>query len=115
MGLTGTRAVHWILAALLLVAWLALWAVRRRIPLWFFPAALCLAVLCFPAGVLAGRAETAAAGCTADNLCFSMREVDWWLNGALAMLACGALAAVTVAVELGRAASRYLSGRPGPG
>ncbi|MGK5743282.1 hypothetical protein [Micromonospora sp. URMC 103] len=111
MGLTDATPVGWILPALLVVAWLSLWAVRRRVPLWFPVLALCLAILCFPIGAMAGSAEVDDPGCTPDIRCFSITAVDWWLNGLLGMLTCAALAVLTVAAELGRAAVRYLSRR----
>jgi hypothetical protein len=71
------------------------------IPLWFFAVAAVLAILCFPAGMLAGRQDLAGAECTPDNLCFSADEVGWWWNGLLGVLAIGALALLTGAARRG--------------
>ncbi len=106
MILAETRPVDWILPLLLLLGWIALWVVRRRVPPWFFAVAAMLAVLCVLAGMLAGRVEIRGTDCTPDNLCFSENEVDWWANGLLGLLTTGALGlatlVVTAAVRAGR-------------
>lgn len=98
MILAETRAADWILPALLLAGWATLWATRRRVPPWFFAVAAALAVLCLPAGMLAGRSELGGTNCTPDNLCFSADEVDWWINGLLGLLAAGVLGVITLLV-----------------
>lgn len=98
MTLGGTHLVDWTLPALLLLAWITLWAARRRVPTWFFAAGVLLAILCIPAGMFAGKAQLAGSDCTPDNLCFSSDEVDWWANGLFGFLGTGVLAFVTLVV-----------------
>jgi hypothetical protein len=95
----ASNPVAWIVPGLLVGAWIALWLLRRPVRPWFFLAAAVLAVLCFPAGMLAGRAELEGLSCTPDNLCFSADEVDWWLNGLLGLLTTCALAVLTPVVD----------------
>jgi hypothetical protein len=107
MILAETSPGDWILPAVLVLAWLALQATRRRVPAWFFAAGLLLAILCIPAGMLAGRAELGGIDdCTPGNLCFSATEVDWWFNGVLGFLTTGALALATLVVAAVVAAVR---------
>jgi hypothetical protein len=89
-----------ILPTILVVAWIVLWLVRRPVWPWFFVAAAILAVLCFPAGVQAARAELDGLSCTPDNLCFSADEIDWWVNGALGLVTIGGLALLTLLVDV---------------
>jgi hypothetical protein len=88
--------VDWILPVLLVVAWAVLWTARRHVSRWFFAAGLVAALLCVPAGMIAGKAEMSGSDCTADNLCFSMHQVDFWVNGLLGFFATGLLALVTM-------------------
>ena len=114
MILAETSVGDWILPALLVLAWLILWATRRRVPLWFFAAGVILAILCFPAGMLAGRAELDSVDdCTPGNLCFSANEVDWWFNGVLGFLTTGALAIASLVVAAVIAAVRNGRNRTG--
>ena len=104
--LRDSHPVDWILPAVLVVGWIALWAARRRVPRWFFLAGLVLAVLCVPAGMIAGKAQANGPDCAAGNLCFSMREVDLWVNGLLGLVATGLLALLTMIVHAVAAIAR---------
>lgn len=73
--------VNWVLPAILLLTWLALWVTRRRVPLWFFGAGLVLAILCVPAGIVAAHVELRGRYCSPENLCFSGYQIIWWCNG----------------------------------
>jgi uncharacterized membrane protein len=96
--LAETGPVDWLLPNLLGLAWLTLWVTRREISPRFFAVGAVLAVLCFPAGMIASRQELTGANCTPDNLCFSADAVDWWWNGILGVFTTGALALVTVVI-----------------
>lgn len=91
MELTGASAVDVILPALLGTAWLGL-TLARRMSGWFFGLGGCVALLCFPAGIMAGRFELGDTDCTPGNLCFSAIMVDWWLNGLFGLLTVAVLA-----------------------
>jgi hypothetical protein len=106
----AANPVTWILPALLVLAWIAILLLRRSVWPWFFVAAAALILLCFPAGVLAGHAELDGVSCTPDNLCFSLYKLLWWLNGMLGFLTTGALALLTLAVDLVHPAVRRGSG-----
>jgi hypothetical protein len=114
VGWAETRAIYWVLPALLTVGWLVLWLTRRRVRPWFFALAIVLALLCFPAGSIAGHAETSGEDCTPDNLCFSIQEVHWWFNGMYGLLTCGVLVVLTLGVELVLAIVRRRSKTPPP-
>ncbi|MGC5331616.1 hypothetical protein [Micromonospora sp. DT62] len=92
-------AVDAILPALLVTVWLGLTLVRR-VPGWFFGLGACVALLCFPAGIIAGRLELGDTDCTPDNLCFSANMVDWWLNGLLGLFTVAVLAILSGARRL---------------
>jgi hypothetical protein len=113
VSVAETQPVDWILPAVLLLTWCALWATRRRVSPGFFAAGVLLAVLCIPGGMLAGRAELAGAGCTPGNLCFSAYEVGWWANGILGFLTTGVLALATLAVSAVVAVMRSARDRTG--
>lgn len=95
MIFSWTLPVNWVLPTILLLAWLTLWATRRRVTLWFFGAGLLLAILCVPAGMLAARAELNGTYCSPDNLCFSMNEILWWCNGIFGFLTTAVLGLAT--------------------
>jgi hypothetical protein len=99
--LADSKPIDWILPALLFLAWIAFWVVRRRVPVWFFVVAVLLAILCLPAGMVAGDIELRGTYCTPDNLCFSMNGVHWWINGLLAFLTATGLAFLTPFVGTG--------------
>lgn len=104
---TESAPVDWLVSGLLGLVWIALWAVRKRAPPWFFVVGAVLAVLCFPAGMAAGRLELGGVhNCTPGTLCFSMNEVHWWWNGLLGLLTNAALGLVTVAITGAFAARR---------
>ncbi len=48
---------------------------------------------------IAGKAQAAGPDCSAGNLCFSMGEVDLWVNGLLGFFATGLLALATMIVQ----------------
>ncbi|GAB3973913.1 hypothetical protein GCM10029978_054260 [Actinoallomurus acanthiterrae] len=98
MTFSRTLPVIWVLPTMLLLVWLTLWAIRRRVPLWFFGAGLLLAILCFPAGMLAARVELNGTYCSPDNLCFSMNEALWWGNGIFGFLTTAVLGLATPVV-----------------
>jgi hypothetical protein len=111
-----TAAVDWILPALLAAAWLLSWLTRRRIRLWFLAVAVALSILCVPAGMVAGTAQMSGATCgPGDSSCFSIDEVDWWLNGLFGFLTCALLGFLTVAVESVMAVVRRTSQHTGHG
>jgi hypothetical protein len=95
----GSNPVDWILPVVLVAGWIGLWATRRRVPRWFFVAGVVLAALCVPAGMIAGKAAAGGPDCSAGNLCFSMGEVDLWVNGLFGFFATGLLALVTMIVQ----------------
>jgi len=96
--LRDSHPVDWILPTVLVVDWIGLGAAQRRVPRWFFVAGVVLAVVCVPAGMIAGKAQAAGPDCSPGNLCFSMGEVDLWVNGLLGFFATGLLALVTMIV-----------------
>lgn len=106
MTFAGSEPVDWLLPGLLGLAWLTLWVARKRIPPWFFAVGAILAVLCFPAGLVAGRLELGDTNCTPDNLCFSADGVDWWWNGILGLLTNAVLALVTAGITSALAVAR---------
>jgi hypothetical protein len=117
---TGRRSTdvdwhHWVLPALLAVAWLLLWLTGRRVRLWFLPIAVALSILCVPAGMIAGSAQTSGASCGPNELCFSMHEVDWWFNGLFGFVTCAVLAILTLVVELVMTIVRRTSDGPTAG
>jgi uncharacterized membrane protein len=99
--LAEAEPVDWILSALLVLAWITFWVVRRRVSVWFFVAAVLLSILCLPAGVIAGEAELRGISCSPDNLCFSMNEVHWWMDSLLGLLTAVVLAFFTPFVGTG--------------
>jgi hypothetical protein len=109
--------INWVLPIVLVVVWAPLWATRRRTRLWFLATALVGSVLCFPAGVIAGDAEIAAhqrematgVACSPDNLCASMWELHWWLNGLSGLGIWVLLAATTIIVEMAIAIKRRIA------
>lgn len=101
MLLAEAKPIDWILSALFVLTWVTFWAVRRRVPVWFFVVAALLTILCLPAGVIAGNAELSGTYCAPDNLCFSMNEVHWWINGLLVFLTVTVLAFLTPFVGAG--------------
>src|SRR4051794_10603061 len=94
-----TRPFDWLLPALLVLTWLALWAARKGTPTWFVIAGVALPVLCFPTGMVAARLELAGTECTPANLCFSADEVDWWWNAILGFVTTGLLALTTMVIQ----------------
>jgi hypothetical protein len=99
MSAWGTP-VDWLLPGLLSLAWLTFLVTRKLIPSWSFVVGAVLALLCFPAGVIAGRLELASVdNCTADNLCFSLNQLHWWWNGFLGLLTIAALGMITLVTE----------------
>lgn len=106
MLLAEAKPIDWILSALLVLTWVTLWVVRRRVPVRFFVGAVLLAILCLPAGVMAGDMELRDTYCAPDNMCFSMNGVHWWINGLLAFLTAAALAFLTPFVGTGIEAVR---------
>ncbi|GAA4632914.1 hypothetical protein GCM10023196_068350 [Actinoallomurus vinaceus] len=112
MTYSSALPLIWVLPTMLLLAWLTLWATRRRVPLWFFVAGLLLAILCFPAGMLAARAELNGTYCSPDNLCFSINEVRWWWNGIFGVLTTAVLGLATLVVT---AVVRVVRARNRPG
>jgi hypothetical protein len=99
-----TDPAGWIIPGLIALCWLVLVAVRRTVPpRWFFPAAAGLAILCFPAGVVAAKLELSGLDCTPDNLCFSADEARWWYSGILGLAVVVALILITgIGVVLSR-------------
>ncbi|MFG1778879.1 hypothetical protein ACGFIR_00890 [Micromonospora sp. NPDC049051] len=94
MDVAGVGAVDVILPALLLATWLGL-ALAHRVSGWFFGLGGCVALLCLPAGFVAGRFELGDTDCTPGNLCFSATMVDWWLNGLFGLLTVALLAVLS--------------------
>jgi hypothetical protein len=113
VNLEMTDPVNWILPALLVLTWLALWVTRRRVGVWFFLSGLLLAVLCVPAGMIAAKVELNGTDCTPGNLCFSAAEVGWWCNGLFAFLTTGVLAVLTPTVSMVLTATRGERSRTG--
>jgi hypothetical protein len=103
----------YLLTFVLAGVWLVLWRARLRARLWFLLAALGASILCFPLGVVVGRAAMRAAHCTTqDAACSSGPALDIWLNGFLAFESTLVLAAVTFAIEAGLTLRQHLRGRP---
>lgn len=73
--------------------------INRRVSGWFFGLAGCVALLCFPAGIVASRIEMSGIDCTGGNMCFSANEVQWWLSDVLALFTVAALAIVSVVLR----------------
>jgi uncharacterized membrane protein len=99
--LAEAEPVDWILSALLVLAWITFWVVRRRVPVWFFVAAVLLSILCVPAGLIAGEAELRGSYCRPGDLCSSMNEVHWWMDSLLGLLTTVVLAFFTPFVSTG--------------
>jgi hypothetical protein len=107
MGFAGTGTVGWILPALLTAAWLPLWMAGRRVRFWFFIAGFAVSIVCIPAGMIAAKMELSGTTCNADDLCFSMREVYWWVNGLYGLVTCFALVMLTLTIESVRQLARH--------
>jgi hypothetical protein len=96
-------ASYWVLAVLLVVAWLALWVVRHQVRWWFFAIGFGLSVLCFPGGSIAGNIELGGDGCPrggAPVMCVPHANVVVWANGLLGLWTCLVLLAVTLLLRL---------------
>jgi hypothetical protein len=94
----GTGPVDWILPGVLIVLWLTLRRTRRGTPTWWYAVGFALVLLCVPAGAVAAAREFEGEDCTPDDLCFSIDQVHWWLNGILGLFTLGALILVTLII-----------------
>ncbi|MET8256035.1 hypothetical protein ACFYPG_11635 [Micromonospora sp. NPDC005553] len=86
-----TRSADLILPVLIVATWLVL-TIARRVSMWFFGLAAGAALLCLPAGIIAGHLDLNDGECSPRALCFSAAMVDWWLNGLFGLMAVVGLA-----------------------
>jgi hypothetical protein len=92
-----------VLPAATLLAWIVVWATRRRVPRLFFALAGAVAVLCFPIGAWFFVRQPPVEDCPMPVACVDYSPVVWWVNGL-----CGLLTVVVLAVVSGVA--RLLAG-----
>lgn len=70
-----TEPSDWVLPALLVAVWAALWAVTRRVPWWFYTAGALGSLLI---GCLAGAAHDPPGNCRGLWECASRTSDAWW-------------------------------------
>ena len=111
----GVRsAADIVLPAATLLAWVVVWATRRRVPRLFFALAGAAALLCFPIGAWSIARQPPVEDCPLLTACVDYSPVAWWVNGVCGLLTVVVLAMVSGVARLLAGAGRWPDAGTGP-